>query len=201
MITVALSKGRLLKSFLAFLEAQGLDAYRQALENPDRALYVQVGPVRFLFAKASDVPTYVENAVADLGITGLDRISEKRYDVLNVLELPFGRCRLSLAGPPGVEEFRRIATSYDHLASQYFLNQRQEVQIIHLSGSVELAPILGLADGIVDIVDSGATLKMNGLIEYETIMTSTVCLVANKRTYYTKEDEIYEFMNQLGVIG
>lgn len=199
MITVALTKGRLFKYFIKYINKQGLTQYVEALEDEGRSLYTEVDGVRFIFAKGKDVPLYVESGVADLGIAGLDILEEKPAHVLNVSSLPFGECRLAIAGPLGTQKIEKVATSFTEIAFRYFTEQKQDVEIIHLHGSVELAPILGLSDVIVDIVQTGTTLKENGLIEYDKIMDIQARLIANKQTFYTKEEEIYNFIKQLGV--
>lgn len=202
MITVALSKGRLFKDFIKFLEARELTDYAQALKEEGRYLFRNVGNVKFIFAKGTDVPTYVEQGIADLGIVGLDIITENRFNVLNVSQLPFGKCRLAIAGPDQQSEkdIRVVATSFTNISQQYFNQQRQDVRLIHLNGSVELAPILGLADAIVDIVQTGSTLKENNLREYHTIMTVQARLIANKQAFYLKETDLYQFMQEIGVV-
>lgn len=199
MITVALTKGRLFKDFIKYINEQGLNQYVEALEDGGRSLYTEVDGVRFIFAKGKDVPLYVESGVADIGIAGLDILEEKPADILNVSALPFGECRLAIAGPPGTEKIEKAATSFTEIAFRHFTEQKQDVEIIHLHGSVELAPILGLSDVIVDIVQTGTTLRENGLVEYDKIMDIRARLIANKQTFYTKEEEIYNFIKQLGV--
>lgn len=199
MITVALTKGRLFKDFILFLEKRKADYYVAALQQSNRSLFIEVDNIRFIFAKGKDVPTYVETGVADLGITGYDILIEKPANVLNVSKLPFGNCRMAIAGPPGVKKIERVATAFENITFQHFNQQRMDVQLIHLHGSVELAPILGLADVIVDIIQTGTTLKENGLIEYEKILDIQARLIANKQTFYLKEKEIYDFIKQIGV--
>jgi ATP phosphoribosyltransferase len=177
-----------------------LNNYIRALDGETRSLYTIVDNVKFIFAKGPDVPTYVESGVADLGIVGSDIITEDTFNILNVSQLPFGDCHFSVAALPDQEEFRVIATKYTNIAHEYFKNKRQDVSLIHLNGSVELAPLLGLSDGIVDIVQTGGTLRDNGLVEHEKIMDIHARLIANKRTFYTKEDEIYDFIKEIGVI-
>ncbi|MCC4722791.1 ATP phosphoribosyltransferase [Salinicoccus sp. RF5] len=200
MITVALTKGRLFKDFLKYMNENDLNNYIRALDGETRSLYTVVDNVKFIFAKGPDVPTYVESGVADLGIVGSDIITEDAFNILNVSQLPFGDCHFSVAALPDQEEFRVIATKYTNIAHEYFKNKRQDVSLIHLNGSVELAPLLGLSDGIVDIVQTGGTLRDNGLVEHEKIMDIHARLIANKRTFYTKEDEIYDFIKEIGVI-
>lgn len=199
MITVALTKGRLYKDFINFLKQRQAASYVEQLQEDNRSLYTVINNVRFIFAKGKDVPVYVEKGVADLGIVGQDILLENPANVLNVSKLPFGYCRMTIAGPPGVTAIERVATSYDQIAFNYFTQQKNHVELLHLHGSVELAPILGLADVIVDIVQTGTTLKENGLVEYETIMDIQARLVANKQSFYTKEEEIYNFIKEIGV--
>lgn len=200
MITVALTKGRLMKSTLEYLEENGLPHYVESLSDSNRSLYIVVNNVKFLFAKGPDVPVYVEKGVADLGIVGQDILMENPANVLKVSKLPFGHCYIAVAGPPGVKKIERVATSFTNIAFNYFREKRQDIQLTHLHGSVELAPILNLSDVIVDIVQTGTTLKENGLIEYEKIADIQAQLIANKQTYYLKEEEIYSFIKEIGVI-
>lgn len=200
MITVALTKGRLLKSTLQYLEENNLTHYAEGLKDNNRSLFIIIDNIKFIFAKGADVPVYVEKGVADLGIVGLDILMETPANVLNVSKLPFGFCRLAVAGPPGIEKIEQVATSFTNIAFNHFSKKRQDVQLIHLHGSVELAPILDLADVIVDIVQTGTTLKENGLVEYEKIADVQARLIANKQTFYLKEEEIYSFIKEIGVI-
>lgn len=199
MITIALAKGRLLEDIQSYLADRGLTAYADALESQGRSLYTVVDQVKFIYAKGRDVPVYVERGSADIGFVGSDIITEDSFDLLTIAQLPFGKCHFSLCGLAGVKEFNTVATTYEHIAFNYFREKRQKVDLIKLHGSVELAPILGLADGIVDIVQTGRTLRDNGLIEYAKIMDVTACLIANRQTFYTKEDEIYPFLKEIGV--
>lgn len=199
MITVALTKGRLLKDFIQYLKEEGLDAYATAIDQGGRSLFIDVGSLRFLLVKGKDVPLYVEKGIADVGIAGLDILQEYPADVLNVSALPFGQCRLSLAGPVERPVIRRVATSFTSISYDYFARLKMEVEILHLHGSVELAPILGLSDVIVDIIQTGTTLKENGLVEYDTLMDIHARLIANKQNFYTKEEDIYQFIQEIGV--
>lgn len=199
MITVALTKGRLFNAFLGFLEQREAPEYVATLQQNNRSLFIVIDEVRFIFAKGKDVPVYVERGVADLGIVGYDILQEQPANVLNVSKLPFGYCRMAVAGPPGVEKITRVATSYENITFNYFNQKREDVQLVHLHGSVELAPKLGLADVIVDIIQTGSTLKENGLVEYEKIMDIEARLIANKQSFYLKEAAIYEFIKRIGV--
>jgi len=199
MITVALSKGRLFKDFVQFLDNHDLKHFSKLLKSDDRSLYITVDNVKFIFAKGADVPVYVEQGIADLGVAGLDIITENRFNILNVSKLPFGECRMSIAGSPNLTKIDSLATSFPNITLNHFRKQRKEVSITHLHGSVELAPLLGLTDAIVDIVQTGNTLKENGLVEYESILDIQARLIANKQTFYTKEKEIYQFIKEIGV--
>lgn len=202
MITVALAKGRVYRSFNQFLADKHLDEYANALTDGGRDLFREVGGVKFIFAKGKDVPTYVEQGVADLGVVGSDTIAEQLFNVLNVSELPFGQCRLAIAGPKDMAEsdIKVVATSFPNITRKYFNQAKQDVSLVFLNGSVELAPILGLADAIVDIVQTGTTLKENDLEEYKTILPVQARLIANKQSFYTKEMEIYSFMQEIEVV-
>lgn len=200
MITVALSKGRLLEDFIRYLDTQNLRHYLLVLKEESRSLFIEIDNVKFIFAKGPDVPTYVENGIADIGIVGSDIIMEDTFNILNVSQLPFGECYFALAGPPGIERFNVVASKYTNISAKYFKEKKQDVELIHLHGSVELAPLLGLADGIVDIVQTGDTLRDNGLIEYEKILEIHGRLITNKQTFYTRENEIFDFLNEIGVI-
>lgn len=200
MITVALTKGRLFKDFVKYMEENNLHDYITALTSENRSLYTVVDNVKFIFAKGPDVPTYVESDVADIGIAGSDIIAEDPFNILNVSQLPFGDCHFSVAGMPDQQQVDTIATKYTNVAFEHFKNKKKDVSFVHLNGSVELAPLLGLSDAIVDIVQTGGTLRDNGLVEYEKIMDIHARLIANKRTFYTKEDEIYEFLKEIGVV-
>ncbi|RPA61009.1 ATP phosphoribosyltransferase [Aerococcus agrisoli] len=202
MITIALAKGRVYKAFNEFLADKDLAGYADGLQEGGRDLFRVVGDVKFIFAKGKDVPTYVEQGVADLGVVGSDTITEKTYNVLNVSELPFGQCRLAIAGPTALDEsdIKVVATSFPNLTRQYFNQNKQDVDIVFLNGSVELAPILGLSDAIVDIVQTGTTLKENDLREYKTILPVQARLIANKQSFYIKEEGIYQFMQEIGVV-
>lgn len=201
MITVALPKGRILEEVIAYFAAAGMDHYASQLDGKSRSLYTVIDDVKFIYAKAVDVPVYVEGGAADIGFVGSDTITETAYDIMTVAQLPFGKCHFSLCGKPGIQQFRSVATSFRNIAFRYFKERKQDVSIVYLNGSVELAPVLGLTDGIIDIVQTGGTLRANGLIEYDQFMDIQACLIANRQTFYTKEGEIYPFLKGLGVLS
>ena len=173
MLTVALAKGRLLKSFISYLANKNEQAIVNALENRERQLLITVNDIQFVLVKGSDVPIYVEQGVADVGIVGSDILEEGNYTINNLLDLPFGECHFSLAAKPETTEFTKVATSYMQTARQYFEAQGMDVELVKLSGSIELACLVDMVDGIVDIVQTGTTLKSNGLVEKETIKNIT----------------------------
>jgi len=190
-----LPKGRLFKGSLEILRKAGIE-----LKPPEnRELIVKNGRYELLLARAFDVPVYVEYGV-DVGIAGSDVVEERESDVLVPLELPFGKCRLSLAMPKenavSVEEMDgfRIATKYPNLARKFFEMRRVEVEVIKLHGSIELAPKIGIADAIVDIVETGNTLRANGLVEVEKIMDVSALLLVNRISQKTKFKEINELV-------
>ncbi|MCO6041934.1 ATP phosphoribosyltransferase [Thermococcus alcaliphilus] len=186
-----LPKGRLLSGSLEILKKAGI-----RLETPkNRELIVKNGGYELLLARSFDVPVYVEHGI-DVGIAGSDVVEERGSDVLVPLELPFGKCRLSLAMPKDnvvdVEEMDgfRIATKYPNLTKRFFEKKGIEVEVIKLHGSIELAPRIGIADAIVDIVETGNTLKANNLIEIEKIMDVSALLLVNRISQKTKFEEV-----------
>jgi len=206
-LTIALSKGRILEQTLPLLAAAGLSPAEDVQKT--RKLMVDGDfngqPVRFLIIRAADVCTYVEQGAADLGVAGRDSLLEYRPHVYEPLNLNIGRCRLCVCGPealvnagaPARGSRIRVATKYDHLATEYFLSQGVQAEIIHLYGSMELAPLVGLADCIVDLVDTGNTLRANGLAEIETIMPISSRLIVNKASMKMKHDRIQEIVDRM----
>nr|WP_263312787.1 ATP phosphoribosyltransferase [Mammaliicoccus sp. Marseille-Q6498] len=200
MLTVALSKGRLLKDFIQFIDSNGNEKWAKALNNRERKLQIQIEDVRFILVKGNDVPTYVEEGIADIGITGSDILDEKdKLNVNNLVDLPFGFCHFSVASKPEVTEYNRIATTYVKTTKKYFKNKGQDVSIIPLSGSVELAAVVNMVDAIVDIVQTGTTLKSNGLVEKETVGEVNAKLITNKHAFFSKSESIETFIEEIGV--
>ena len=199
MLTVALAKGRLLKSFISYLATKNAQAIVNALENRERQLLITVNDIQFVLVKGSDVPIYVEQGVADVGIVGSDILEEGNYTINNLLDLPFGECHFSLAAKPETTEFTKVATSYMQTARQYFEAQGMDVELVKLSGSIELACLVDMVDGIVDIVQTGTTLKSNGLVEKETIKPINAKLITNKQAYFKKSTEIEGLIKRLEV--
>jgi len=191
-ITVALPKGRLLKEAVEFLIRSGIDASETLSET--RKLVFHWRNFRFILVKPMDVPTYVYYGTADIGIAGKDVIEEKGYELYEPLDLKFGACRLSVAEPESIAEpydldrlsYIRVATKYPKITDAYFRSKGIHPEIITLYGSVELAPLVGLSDRIVDLVQTGTTLKVNGLKEVDVILHSTARLVVNRASLKTK---------------
>ena len=198
-LTVALSKGKLLTGAAALFRRAGLPFP----EDEGRKLVVDAGELRFLFVKDMDVPTYVEYGVADCGIAGRDVVLESGSDVYEPLDLGFGRCRLAVARPKGTTlDYRRAATvrvasKYPRVATSYFLEQGVSAEVVKLAGSVELAAVLGLADCIVDVVETGRTLEENGLEIVEDVAASSARLVVNRASYHARRGEISTFVGAL----
>ncbi|MFP4331784.1 MAG: ATP phosphoribosyltransferase [Campylobacterales bacterium] len=191
MLTVALPKGRIAEESLEIFEA----IFGQKFEFEDRKLILEKGDFRFLLVRNQDVPTYVEHGAADIGVVGLDVLEEKELDLIRLLNLNIGVCRVMVATKNNQElDYNKpqlkIATKMTNIAKQYFAKKAMGVDIIKLYGSIELAPLVGLADAIVDIVETGSTLKQNNLVERELIMHSSAYLVANKNSFYAKKNEI-----------
>lgn len=188
---IALTKGRLERQFLKFFQSLSFDI--EPLENKGRKLLVETGEFRFVFAKGVDVATYVEHGIADLGIVGEDILQEFQPDVYNLFPLPFGKCRIALAAEENniwPERKRRIASKYPVITKEYFHQKGESVDIFKLEGSVELAPILGLADAIVDIVETGTTLKENGLEIKEEISQISARCIANRSSLKVKRESL-----------
>ncbi len=203
-VTIALSKGRILTETLPLLELAEL--MPQENLTTTRQLVVD-GPkgIRFLIIRAADVCTFVEQGAADLGIVGKDVLLESRPHVFEPLDLGIGRCRLCVAGPkkiiargkPKRGSRIRVASKYDHLAEQHFLSRGIQADIIHLYGSMELAPLTGMADRIVDLVSTGDTLKANGLVEEETLFDISSRLIANPASFATRRECILPVVEAL----
>ncbi|RIP37273.1 ATP phosphoribosyltransferase [Staphylococcus gallinarum] len=199
MLTVALAKGRLLKSFIAYLYDINEQKLADALEQRERQLLISVDNIQFVLVKGSDVPIYVEQGVADVGIVGSDILEEGNYTINNLLDLPFGECHFALAAKPETTHFKKVATSYTKTAKAYFEAQGLDVELVKLSGSIELACLVDMVDGIVDIVQTGTTLKSNGLVEKDTLKNINAKLITNKEAYFKKSSEIDTFIQTLEV--
>jgi ATP phosphoribosyltransferase len=191
-LTLAVPKGRVTRVLLPLFEKAGIDA--GCLLADDRKLIRESGDgrLRFLLLKPDDVPTYVEYGAADLGISGRDVLAERRYDLYQPLDLGIGRCRMVVAGMRGAvaPAVPRVATKYTRVASEHFARRGVQAEVIYVQGSVELAPLVGLADLIVDLVETGTTLAENDLEVVEEVFDVSSVLVANRALYKLRHDEI-----------
>ena len=200
-LTIAMTKGRLKDRSADLFEKAGYDV--SGLRNEGRKLIIPVGSgINAVLAKAPDVITYVEHGVADIGIVGRDTILEYPGSYYEVLDLRFGRCRFALAGPSGSDPFcgfeqKKIASKYPRVASGYFMKKGIDVEVIKIEGSVELAPLLGLASAIVDIVETGSTLKANGLEVVEYICDISARLIVNSAAMKMKRSQIEPLITRL----
>ena len=201
MLNIALPKGRLGDQVLSLFSKIGFDC--GGIYDGDRRLVLESpeNDVRYLLVKPSDVAIYVEYGAADIGVVGKDILLDGNPDVYELLDLGIGKCRICVAGPEDYVEDRetvlRVATKFTTVAKKYYSSLNREIQIIKLNGSIELAPILGLTDVIVDIVESGRTLKENHLKVLETIVPISARLIANRSSYLFKNDVIMNITRKL----
>ena len=200
-LRIALTKGRLQDKSVELFEAMGLDC--TPIKNPGRRLIHTIPnyPLEAVLAKAPDVITYVEHGVCDLGIVGKDTILEQGKSFYEVLDLGFGKCRFALAVKAGTDFYgtyktRRIASKYPNVARAFFAKKGMDVDIIKIEGSVELAPILDLADAIVDIVETGSTLKANGLVPIEDVAQVSARLIVNTASMKLHKAAIDDFISR-----
>src|SRR2546426_2809514 len=200
-LTIAIAKGRLQDGALDLFAKAGLCELSEAITSRRLAVEDEGGRFRFIFVKPMDVPVYVEHGIADCGLVGRDVLLESEADVLQPLTLDIGRCRIVVAAPDSnlTDGFGmlRVATKYPRIAAKHFGAHGQPVEIIELSGSVELAPVLGLADCIVDLVETGATLRENGLEIVEVIAKSSARFVVNRASYQLKAKLISNLLDAL----
>ncbi len=202
-LRIALTKGRLEKQTVELFEKMGLDC--DELINKGRRLILKVNDYEVVLAKAADVITYVEHGVCDIGIVGRDTIAENGKSFYEMMDLNLGKCDFALATKKGTDFFdgfntKRIATKYPNVTKAYFEGRGMDVKIIKIEGSVELAPLLNLADGIVDIVETGTTLKENGLEVKEKIMPISARVIVNMASMKLKREEIDDFLEKLGKV-
>ncbi|MBO4309774.1 MAG: ATP phosphoribosyltransferase [Lachnospiraceae bacterium] len=204
-LTIALCKGRVANQTMELLENLGIKC-DEIKDKSTRKLIFQddVNKLRFFLAKGPDVPTYVEYGAADLGVVGSDIIDEEQRRVIELLDLGFGKCRMCVCGPKDAKELLmhreqiRVATKYPVIAKDYFHNKKyQTVDIIKLNGSVELGPIVGLSDVIVDIVETGSTLRENGLDVLEEICPISSRLIVNKVSMKMQSERIKKLVNDI----
>ena len=199
-IRIALTKGRLEKKTVELFKTMGLDTTQ--LENKGRRLILPVDKYETVLSKAPDVITYVEHGVCDIGIVGKDTIVEHGSSFYEVMDLNIGRCKFALACPKGTDFFsgynrKTVASKYPKVAKEFFESKGMDVDVIKIEGSVELAPLLGLADGIVDIVETGSTLKENGLEVVEEIFPISARVIVNMASMKLRKNEIEAFLSDL----
>ncbi|MGZ9586948.1 ATP phosphoribosyltransferase [Paenibacillus marinisediminis] len=198
-LKVAMPKGRIYKRAAVMLRDAGIPVPEDEDESRKLIIDIPEAKLQFIMAKPVDVPTYVEYGAADVGIVGKDVLMEENRDVYELLDLGIARCRMSVIGLPDWKPVMhpRVATKYPNVASQYFRERGQQVEVIKLNGSIELAPLIGLADRIVDMVETGKTLKENGLVEIEEMFGITSRLIANRVSYRMKYDMIQDLCDRL----
>ena len=202
LLNVALPKGRLGEKVYGLLAAAGFSCPALLEESRRLTFENEETGVRYFWVKPSDVAIYVERGAADLGVAGKDILLEYQPEVYELLDLGVGKCRMCVAAPKGFRDDTahplRVATKFPHLAGAYYRGRSRSIDIIKLNGSIELAPILGLSDVIVDIVETGVTLKENGLEPKETVAEISARLIANKACYPFKAKEIDVLCRNLG---
>ena len=204
-LTFALAKGRLANKTLEMFEKIGITC--EEMKDPDTRKLIFTNDeykLKFFLAKGPDVPTYVEYGAADIGVVGKDTIDEEGRKLYEVLDLGFGKCRMCVCGPARAKELLqhqeqiRVATKYPHIAKEYFYNKKhQTVEIIKLNGSIELAPLVGLSEVIVDIVETGSTLRENGLEVLEEVCPLSARVVVNRVSMQMESARITKILNAL----
>lgn len=198
MLTVALPKGRIAEETLDIFEK----IFGKSFVFDDRKLILEVDDFKFLLVRNQDVPAYVLHQSADIGVVGLDVLEEKDEDLVRLLDLGIGKCKICV-GMKNEDTLDyslpeiKIATKMTNITEKYFAKKAMAVDVIKLYGSIELAPLVGLADGIVDIVETGTTMKQNGLKVVETIMESSAYLIANKNSFIEKKKEIISLYRKI----
>lgn len=206
-LSIALTKGRLEKQTVQMLEQ--CDYGIEKLKDKGRALVFPdtKKDIQYFLVKSNDCLTYVEHGVADIGVVGKDTILEGGKDYYEMLDLKIGECKFIVASLPGIDLMNKvghikIGTKYPHVARTYFNSKGMDVEIIKIDGSVELSPILGLCDGIVDIMETGTTLKENGLVVLDDVCRISARVIVNKVSFKLKRDEVMQFINDLeGVVN
>ncbi|GAA0431332.1 ATP phosphoribosyltransferase [Lentibacillus halophilus] len=200
-LTLALAKGRTAEASINLLANAGIHFSHLNEDSRKLVFYDDDSMIRLIFVKAVDVPTYVENGAADVGIVGKDNIIEEQPDIYELLDLEFGQCHFAVAGFSGTNLHKdgtlTVASKYPTAAEKHFNRQGIPIETIKLNGSVELAPVIGLADVIVDIVETGGTLRENGLTILEEMEAISTRLIVNKASFTTKSERVHTFINTL----
>ena len=205
MLTIALPKGRIAEETLEIFSEIFSESLGKEFSFESRKLILDIGEFRFLNVRNQDVPTYVEHGAADIGVVGLDVITEKELDIINLMDMNLGRCKVAI-GIKNEDELDwskpdiKVATKMVNITKNYFAQKAVGVEVIKLYGSIELAPLVGLADAIVDIVETGSTMRENGLKVAEDIMDSSAHLIANKNSYYAKKGEILDLYEKINSV-
>ncbi len=207
-LTIALAKGRLARNTMELFEQIGISCEEMKDKTTRKLIFVNEElKLKFFLAKAGDVPTYVEYGAADIGVVGKDTILEEGRKLLEVVDLNMGKCRMCVCGPESAKELLqhhemiRVASKYPNIAKDYFYNKKhQTVEIIKLNGSVELAPIVGLSEVIVDIVETGSTLRENGLGVLEEICPLSARMVVNQVSMKMENERIMKLINELKTV-
>lgn len=198
-ITIAVPKGRINQVLVPLLQKAGLDC--ACLTEDDRTLIRTSadGRLRYLLLKPDDVPTYVEYGAAELGISGRDTLLERAYELYQPVDLGIGKCRMVVAAPVGatIPDKPRVATKYPHIAQRHFAQKGMQPEIIYIQGSVELGPLVGLSDVIVDLVETGSTLKENQLEVVETIVDISTVLIANRALFKLRHNDVQPVVESL----
>lgn len=204
MINIALPKGRLGEKVYSIFAAAGYSCPEITENNRKLIFESQDSGVRYFWAKPSDVAIYVERGAADIGIVGKDILLEYRPDVYELLDMRIGKCRMAVAGiksrRPSTDRTLRVATKFPNIAREYYASLSRDIEIIKLNGSIEIAPLLKLSDVIVDIVETGTTLKENGLEPYGDIVEISSRLIANKASYKFKQDKVEALLKRVSAI-
>ena len=201
MLTVALPKGRIAKETLEIFETIFGDTFK----FDDRKLILETQDFKFLLVRTKDVATYVYHQEADIGVVGLDTLEEQGLAVIRLLDLKRGICKVAIGMRKGEKldlskPELKVATKMENITKRYFAERAVAADVIKLYGSIELAPLVGLADMIVDIVETGATMKQNGLEVVEEIMTSSTYLIANKNSYFEKKSEVLDIFEKISAL-
>ncbi|KPU27126.1 ATP phosphoribosyltransferase [Caloranaerobacter sp. TR13] len=204
-LNIALAKGRLGDKGYEMFKKIGLGCSEMEKNSRKLIFTNEEKNVRFILVKASDIPVYVERGAADLGVVGKDIIMEEERDFYEIADLGFGKCKFSVAALPGYKidntiRSLKVATKYPNIAKKYFSSKGIQIDLIKLNGSVELAPLVGLSDVIVDIVETGRTLKENGLVVVEDMFPISARLIANKVSYKMKNESIREIIDNIQMI-
>lgn len=203
-LTLAIPTGRISDRAMDFLERAEFVFPDYHNNSRKLVIYDETGSLKLIFAKTADLTTYVEKGAADIGIIGKDPIIEDQPDVYELLDLGFGKCQMVVAGFPNTKLYDgrslTVASKYPHIAEMFFEEKGVKIEAIKLNGSVELAPLIGLSDVIVDLVETGTTLKQNGLVVLDSIVDVSARVIVNKASFATKTEKIQQFVDRLKTV-